>query len=314
MDITYHHTFTSSGLSLDVLLSGIQKAARQGHVTEFIWSCEQIIDFFLVEQGSKICKGPTDPKQFKTRVKSIVTNILHRLMVIYLEDVHAAEPVVWPWIEKKMKEIFKYRTDAKNNASLLLNLKQIGVMLTISRHSRIYSHIRRAVIGKLDAEIPKHLQPIKNWINDTKVILRCKIFKMTIQVDPPSLSNVDTKWWKREIPPRERWLVSAASSIQKELIKAETITTRLSDLETQISSILSQTVIPTTVPSFFQSRIVIDQHTKKGSSNEDNFTFLGSNVVNERFLLPPIFHAYYTSSKIATEVNIFDYINQYSEI
>jgi hypothetical protein len=110
------------------------------------------------------------------------------------------------------------------------------------------------------------------------------------------LSGIDTKWWKREIPPRERWIVGAASAIHADLLALESVN-RSDELLSKAAGLIDKTIIPDTVPGFFSSRIVVDQHTKKGSSNEDNFTFLGSTVVNERFLLPPIFHAYYTSSK-----------------
>jgi hypothetical protein len=165
MDVTYHHTITSSGLSLDVLLSGMQKAARQGHVSEILWACGQAFDFILVEQGKKTCTGPDDEKKFKTRVKSIVTNILHRFMVIYLEDVHAGEPQLWSIIDKKMKEIFNSREDPSKNGKSLENLKLVAVLLAIARHSRVYSHVRRAIQNKLDCELPKVVAGIVKYID-----------------------------------------------------------------------------------------------------------------------------------------------------
>jgi hypothetical protein len=112
------------------------------------------------------------------------------------------------------------------------------------------------------------------------------------------VEGVDVKWWKREIPARERWIVGAASAIHRDLVKSD-LTDRVKFLTDKSKKLIDETVVgsKTDVPAFFSSQVVVDQHTKKGSSNEDNFTFLGSNVVNEKFLLPPIFHAYYTHSK-----------------
>jgi hypothetical protein len=167
MDVTYH-TITASGLPLDVLLSGIQKAARQGCVSEILWACGQIHDFILVENGSLSCTGPDDAKKFKTRVKSIVTNILHRLLVIYLEDVHAAEPQIWSALEKLMKDIYKNRENQAKQVTILENLKLIATMLTISRHSRVYSHVRRAIQNKLKSDVPAILKPIAKYIDVEK--------------------------------------------------------------------------------------------------------------------------------------------------
>jgi replication-associated recombination protein RarA len=94
MDATYRRETSLKGHKLDVLKSGLQKYIRRGD-----------------EEGALYCAGELDCFSDLGSVgERIRTNMIHRLMIIFIEDVglagfhlykHVVAPLVRTWIEDR---------------------------------------------------------------------------------------------------------------------------------------------------------------------------------------------------------------------
>lgn len=115
-----------NGFGSDVMKSGLQKYIRRGNLEKALF-CAGELDLF---------------KEAPDRGESIRTNFLHRLMVIYLEDVANLE--IFETINKKLNEIFTERNniDKRDKTKEEKLISEIVMLLSSSKKARICSHIR----------------------------------------------------------------------------------------------------------------------------------------------------------------------------
>ena len=112
------------GLPLDILKSGLQKYIRRCEINKALW-CVSELDMFR-----KIAKS-----------KSIITNMLNRLLVICTEDIGIGDINTLIAVDNCLKNYTRYRDDYYNNDSKRELLK-IVTILSKSKKIRLASHIR----------------------------------------------------------------------------------------------------------------------------------------------------------------------------
>lgn len=115
-----------NGFGSDVMKSGLQKYIRRGNIEKALF-CAGELDLF---------------KEAPDRGETIRTNFLHRLMVIYLEDV--ANLAIFNTIERKLNEIIAERIfpEKRLKAKEEKLISDVVVLLSRSKKARICSHIR----------------------------------------------------------------------------------------------------------------------------------------------------------------------------
>jgi len=146
MSVKFRSETSMNGQKLDILKSGIQKYIRRSNFEKAIWCCIELDLFAYVEGGEKIR-----------------TNMIHRLMVIYLEEIglsnlgilERVNYIVFELlsVRKLRKEISsnqKFRKIRKKEMKLLI---EVVYLLSTSEHGRMLSHYN-SVITRYD-EIPE---------------------------------------------------------------------------------------------------------------------------------------------------------------
>jgi len=122
----FRNQVTWNGYPADVMKSGLQKYIRRGMIEKALY-CAGELDLFKEEPE----KG-----------EGIRTNFLHRLMVIFMEDVENLSML--QNIDQKMKEIFLEREKgaerSKEKEERLLS--EVVIQLGASTKARVCSHIR----------------------------------------------------------------------------------------------------------------------------------------------------------------------------
>lgn len=115
-----------NGFGSDVMKSGLQKYIRRGNIDKALY-CAGELDLF---------------KEAAERGETIRTNFLHRLMVIYLEDV--ANLAIFNTIDKKINETIAERVFSEKRLKVKEEklISDIVVLLCRSKKARICSHIR----------------------------------------------------------------------------------------------------------------------------------------------------------------------------
>lgn len=141
MQTTYRQVKSQNGIADDVLKSGVQKYVRRNKVTKALW-CTVELDMFA---------NATDEKAGE----AIRTNMLHRLMVIFLEEISICNLTLWPHLAERFETLFSCRErrrslekDSKEWKDLRFieqkSLVWVVYQMCISRHIRILSHTRTA--------------------------------------------------------------------------------------------------------------------------------------------------------------------------
>lgn len=93
LSATYRNETSYNGYTLDVLKSAIQKYIRRGKFVKAIYAAFEMDMFALIE------------------AEGIRSNLIHRLMIIFMEDV--ANPGMWPWISDQIFELLSLREKRK---------------------------------------------------------------------------------------------------------------------------------------------------------------------------------------------------------
>ena len=121
----YRNEISWNGYGSDILKSGLQKYIRRGNLEKALY-CAGELDLF---------------KEAPDRGEAIRTNFLHRLMIIYMEDVENMS--IFNKVYKLVEKLFKERE--KENRNKILEEEYISnlvYLLTISEKARVCSHIR----------------------------------------------------------------------------------------------------------------------------------------------------------------------------
>ena len=150
LSTTYRQEVSWNGYRADVLKSGIQKYIRRG-VTEKALYCAGELDLF---------KEAVD----KSAGEVIRTNFLHRLMIIYMEDVENRS--ILEDINIKMKELFTERTlPARSKEKEERLISEVVVEMGQSTKARVCSHIR-AVFNAKYKDIQQHYPEVSALWNE----------------------------------------------------------------------------------------------------------------------------------------------------
>jgi len=127
VSVKYRDEKSVCGHSLSVLKSAVQKYIRPGNVEKVEWCVGQLSSFILAPEEN-------------SRVQSVFTNILHRLMIITLEDcdslnVNVGKQTLFNFVDQFICQI-KINVKEKNLDSLFNNMAIFSVMLANSPKSR----------------------------------------------------------------------------------------------------------------------------------------------------------------------------------
>lgn len=165
----FRNEISWNGYGSDILKSGLQKYIRRG-MTEKALYCAGELDLF---------------KEAPKRGEVIRTNFLHRLMIIYLEDVENL--AIFDTIDRLMRLILHERDKSdrsKENEEAWIS--EVVQHLSLSTKARMCSHIRAVFnpkyqVDELTTTYPS-LQPLwkeieMNKISSTNLEFNCKMFK-----------------------------------------------------------------------------------------------------------------------------------------
>lgn len=124
----FHNERSAAGLRLDELKSALQKYVRRGEEVKALRVAEELDRFAEVEDGSG------------ERIRS---NFIHRMQVIYLEDVGLGNFALWPrmtrWIADLEKE--RKRGDMRDRKKETRTVKRIVMHMCRSKKVRIGSYL-----------------------------------------------------------------------------------------------------------------------------------------------------------------------------
>ncbi len=126
MNDTYRNEISFNGYKLDVLKSGLQKYIRRGMIDKALY-CAGELDLF---------------KDCLNRGETIRTNFLHRLMIIFLEDIENVNII--NDIDKEIRFLFseKKKTEGRDKAKEEKSIEKIVKLLCLSEKARLTSHLR----------------------------------------------------------------------------------------------------------------------------------------------------------------------------
>lgn len=171
-----------NGISLDVLKSGLQKYCRRNMEEKAIW-CALELDLFAYEGQSE----------------AIRTNLIHRLMIIFMEDVGLANVMAWDQVDQYVVQLIKYQKSKDDcfrqcremEVSLLLKLVSL---LCRSKHSRMVSHCN-TVFGRCveNSQLRDLIDdgPLKAGLSDLKYQTPIHPFRL-LPGDEPSAGEINS--------------------------------------------------------------------------------------------------------------------------
>jgi hypothetical protein len=147
ISVTYRNEISWNGYPLDILKSGLQKSIRRCNVEDAVYYATELDLFSLVDGGERVR-----------------TNMIHRLMIIFLEDIGTSEPCLIYRISDGIFKLLDYR---KERIGMVINSenfndirdKEIGILLEIvallciSKHCRELSYYKNVFYDCLK-EIP----------------------------------------------------------------------------------------------------------------------------------------------------------------
>ena len=167
----FRHQVTWNGYAADLMKSGLQKYIRRGQTDKALY-CAGELDLFKEAQDEEKGEG-------------VRTNFLHRLMVIYMEDVENVS--LFPTIYHSMKELFTERTKPdRNKQKEERQISEVVRLLAASQKARMCSHIRAVfnpIYKAIHASYPSihHLWTFIEKNNATTLADYCKLFQTYLQ-------------------------------------------------------------------------------------------------------------------------------------
>jgi len=162
----YRNEKTWNGYDSDIMKSALQKYIRRGNLSKALYSAGEL-DLF---------------KEAPARGETIRTNFLHRLMIIYLEDVENVS--ILEEVDKLINGIFKEKDVSLENRNVLKEEEMISrlvYILTKSKKARVCSHVRAVFNQKYNNKtmLSKYPSIKKLWdeINDNSGKDKYDLFK-----------------------------------------------------------------------------------------------------------------------------------------
>jgi hypothetical protein len=127
LSTSYRKHITWNGYPADVVKSGLQKYIRRSVLEKALY-CAAELDLFKEAENTKEAEG-------------IRTNFLHRLMIIFMEDVENL--ALFDTIHAKMNLLFQERDkEDRHKEKELYWITEVVTLLVRSKKSRMCSHVR----------------------------------------------------------------------------------------------------------------------------------------------------------------------------
>jgi len=123
---SYRSERSLNGYQLDVLKSGLQKWIRRG-VNDKALYCAGELDLFKLSEE---------------RGEAIRTNFVHRLMVVFVEDIGVAGLSIWPEVDKYIQTILREPRDSMLSMLEYESVVHVVNLLCDCEKARLNSHIR----------------------------------------------------------------------------------------------------------------------------------------------------------------------------
>ena len=141
MSVVFRHEITFNGLTIDIAKSGLQKYIRRGMIDKAIWCGIELDLFAFIEKGERIR-----------------TNFIHRLMIIYLEDISIANLGLWVPLNNWIFKLLSLRLKRKQPDADFISIREREEKLVIkiifqlcsSQHSRVLSHYNAIFVNFSD--------------------------------------------------------------------------------------------------------------------------------------------------------------------
>lgn len=126
MSATYRNEISIEGHRIDVLKSGMQKYIRRGKLKKALYCVSQLDKFADIEGGERIR-----------------TNMIHRLMVIFMEDIGVGNYECWRDIDTFVFRLFEERKrEDRDRGKEIGLLRQVTSLLCSSKKTRACSHYK----------------------------------------------------------------------------------------------------------------------------------------------------------------------------
>ncbi len=176
MNTKYRNQVSVNGYDFRILKSGVQKYIRRG-MTEKALYCAGEMDLFAYAKEANKGEG-------------LRSNFLHRLMIIYLEDIGNGNYELWPYLHERMMLLIEGRrsTNTRNREKEVCAIREVVTALSLSQKTRLasclkaFSELRRSDIKDhpIFDEILREGEEYKNPIEGLKACLKAKRIESVI--------------------------------------------------------------------------------------------------------------------------------------
>ncbi len=266
-----------NGHPLDVLKSGLQKYVRRGEEGKALYCVRELDSFADVEGGERIR-----------------TNTIHRLMIIYMEDVGLGDFGLWARVHKLVELLLQERKRAPRNRPLEIGaLKCLVRQLCRAQKTRACSFIRawaRAQSITAPASMEEFQRQIaaKNWLCFCSFFVLWETEKRNIvaALHRAGVATYCGPAWKREIKTGEQFL-TLLLPLAAHIFDVPATPRDWSPIE-------EDKWVPETQLIF--DEYVYDKHVRGGNvanKTRDYFVSVSSQVLNEVEILPACFREAY---------------------
>lgn len=267
MDATYRKEKSLHGHALDVLKSGLQKYIRRGNV-----------------EGAMYCLGELDLFSGCEGGERIRTNMIHRLMIIFMEDVGLGGVKSWARIDELVSEWLKDRSKTRS-------IQELVQLMCASKKTRACSFARAFAQSLPDDEKRTLEEQIrdKDWVS-IKTLLQ-RLNQKSLVKDYKRVSEEMARAGVQDMHIALKW-VKEVKTIERPLFFL------LPLLNYIFGGYCMENVIPTfdenwrahtSLPTMEFDDYVFDKHTRKGTRDRAYFVNVSSKVENEVFVLPECF-------------------------
>lgn len=127
LNAKYRTEKSYNGFKPDILKSGLQKYIRRGNLEKSLW-CANELDLFAYA-----------PNKEGERIR---TNFIHRLMIIYIEDIGPSNLSIFKKVDKLIFDLLNERTlPSRNRKKEISIIEEYVSILAESEHGRSLSHL-----------------------------------------------------------------------------------------------------------------------------------------------------------------------------
>jgi hypothetical protein len=293
MQATYRNEISLHGHSLDVLKSGLQKYIRRGNI-----------------KGAMYCLGELDLFSRCEGGERIRTNMIHRLMIIYMEDVGLGGVKSWRHVHQLVYGWLADRTQTKLIQELV-HLMCLSKKTRACSHARAHSRFMKEETRSLEELIQeKHWNSIGVLLNQVHQKTHLKEFARIASImTKAGVKNMDLALkWVGEIKTVERplffllpllYYLFGGFAFQDAVAERDDDGFIVADFMIEYDDEWKQHCES---PTLVFDNYVFDKHTRTGIRGCEFFVNVSSKVENEVFLLPEEFiNAYQIKSQKETD-------------